>query len=929
MSPDIGKIGTTVRIDGKYLTYFQELIVGGIEVNQALLDTIENEKLVFRIPADVPPGFAEVFLVHDRGETEPFLFENLGNGPQIKAIVPESAMPGSNIEIIGSALSNTEIAVNLGALPLEEVVALSDTLLTARIPETAPTGLDFITVTIGACTSNRKAFTVTAPAVPAPIITAVNPLLVRVGDTLCISGQNFLPENTMVTFEPSIPASILSLDSAEIKVIVPPRSKTGPIEVRTTAVDPGLSEAVTLLPKIIDFNPKSGATDTIVNLTGWNFENLSQVTFGAIPASLLNTATDTTVTAQVPSLDVFGLVPVIIETASGISNEVEFLLTDTCGTLQPTLTSTNQNTAQPGDTLLVNGTNFLPEETQIQFANSTQLDIIAILDSNQIKAVVPVGVDCISSSIQVNTRCGSSNPFPLTIDKTPVIDSLSTVMAQVGQSISIFGTFWDITSYELKLGNQDITLAANDILPDRIDFTIPEGAESGALILSGSCGNSNGINLTIVASTPIINSLNQSCAAVGDQLSILGQNFVPGESQVFIDGQLAAIISSSEVELTITVPEGVSVGASVQVEVVNPTDNRSDPKNLTIIQLPAVPSFLPQRNPAKGVLILQGEDLDLVDRIRFGTNTYLTRTANQFIWFSAFDEIGLNLPETLPLGTTEICLESTPCEKTYEICFDYEIIDGTVLNPGPGAGGATTIVLPNPPFGSSLSSISNNWSLIVYNPEAEVPEVLTSSLNLIDVTGGDCASSVDGELLDFFALNDAFPPDTIAQGVYSLNGDGIILKYLGKEYLGRQNNIFNADNSLNDDETCQDNHLPFHVILTPLESGDQLEMIFPYVVTGISVQTIDSTVPTEVTLTGRIFDNPNTSFSDFQGAVIFRGPLEGQAQEKRIPVAEQDITPTTLTFTLSAGSLSPGTYEVSVQEDNQGTYSNILSVEVN
>ena len=930
MTPDIGKIGTTVRIDGKYLTYFQELVVGGVEVDEVLFDTIENEKLVFRIPADVPPGFAEVFLVHDRGETEPFLFENLGNGPQIKAILPESGMPGTTVEIIGSALSNTEVAVNLGALLLEEIVLVSDTLINARIPEAAPTGLDFITVTIGNCTSNRKAFTVTAPAVPTPIITSVDPMFARVGDTICINGQNFLPDNTMVTFEPSTPASILSLDSTAIKVIVPPRSKSGPITVQTTAVDAGFSEAITLLPKITDFNPKSGATDTIVNIMGWNFENLSQVTFDNLPALLINTATDTTVTVQVPPLDVFGLIPVLLETANGTSNEVEFLVTDTCGTLQPTLTSINQNTAQPGDTLIVSGTNLLPEDTKIQFANSTEFDILSISsDSTQIEAIVPVTVDCIMGSIQVTTRCDTSNTLPLTIDKTPVIDSLSTAMAQVGQSVSIFGTFWDITNYELKLGDQSITLAANDILPNRINFSVPEGAESGALVLSGSCGSSNSINLTIVASTPVINSLSQSCAVVGDQLTILGQNFVPGESQVFIDGQSAPIISSTEAELVVTVPAGINVVGNTSVEVVNPMDNRSSPANLTIIQLPAIPSFLPQRNPAKGVLILKGEDLDLVDRIRFGTDIYLTQAANQFIWLPAFNEIGLNLPEELSLGTTQICLESSPCEKTYEICFDYEIIDGEVRNPGPGAGRTTTILLPNPPFGSSLGSISNNWSLTVLNPGAESPEVLTSRLNLIDLSGADCSTATDGQLFDFFALDDNFPPDTLAQGLYSLTGESIVLNYQGKEYIGRQDNSFNANNPLNFDDRCENNHLPFRIIFTPLESGDQLEMIFPYVITDISVHTIDSDAPTDITLTGRVFDNPSTPFSDFQGTVVFRGPLEGQAQAIGVSVNEQNITATTLTFTLPAGRLSPGTYEVSVREDNQSTYSNVLSVEVN
>lgn len=929
MTPDIGKIGTTVRIDGKYLTYFQELVVGGVEVDEVLFDTIENEKLVFRIPADVPPGFAEVFLVHDRGETEPFLFENLGNGPQIKAILPESGMPGTTVEIIGSALSNTEVAVNLGALLLEEIVLVSDTLINARIPEAAPTGLDFITVTIGNCTSNRKAFTVTAPAVPAPIITSVDPMFARVGDTICINGQNFLPDNTMVTFEPSTPASILSLDSTAIKVIVPPRSKSGPITVQTTAVDAGVSETVTLLPKITDFNPKSGATDTIVNIMGWNFENLSQVTFNNIPALLINTATDTTVTVQVPPLDVFGLIPVLLETSNGISNEVEFLVTDTCGTLQPTLTSINQNTAQPGDTLIVSGTNFLPEDIKIQLANSPEFDILSISDSTQIEAIVPVTVDCIMGSIQVTTRCGSSNTLSLTIDKTPIIDSLSTPMAQVGQSVSIFGTFWDITNYELKLGDQSITLAANDILPNRINFSVPEGAESGALVLSGSCGSSNSINLTIVASTPVINSLSQSCAVAGDQLTILGQNFVPGESQVFINGQSAPIISSTEAELVVTVPARINVVGNTSVEVVNPMDNRSAPANLTIIQLPAVPSFLPQRNPAKGVLILKGEDLDLVDRIRFGSDIYLTQAANQFIWLSAFDEIGLNLPEELSLGTTQVCLESSPCEKTYEVCFDYEIIGGEVGNPGPGAGRATTIVLPNPPFGSSLGSISNNWSLSVYNPFDPNLQVLDAGLNLDSQEAPFDCSGDPSQVYTF--------SDTNGEGIsgsFSLDGSNLSLTINGKEYVGRQDSSFlnaaSQRNSLNSTSSdCPASNLPFRVIFTPVESGDQLEMIFPYVITDISVHTIDSNASTDVTVTGRVFDNPSTSFSDFQGTVVFRGPLEGQAQEIEVPVNEQNITATTLTFTISAGSLSPGTYEVSVREDNQFSYSNVLSVEVN
>lgn len=931
MSPDIGKIGTTVRIEGKYLTYFHTLMVGGVEVDEVLFDTIENEKIVFRIPAEAPLGFAEVFFIHDRGETEPFLFENLGNGPQIKAVRPETVMPGSSIEIIGTALSNAEVGVTWGSLPLEEVSIVSDTLLKANIPVTATAGLDFITVTIGTCTSNREALTVTAPAQPAPTITAIDPMFVRVGDTVCITGQNFVPENTLVSFEPSIAASILSIDSAEIKVVVPPGSKTGPIKVQTTAEDPALSETISLLPKITDFDPKSGVSETIVNLTGWNFENLIQVSFNSAVAEVINTATDTTVTVEVPPLGVTGLIPLFLETAIGVSNEVEFLLTDVCDNLKPVISSINQNTVQPGDTLVIQGTNFLPDGIKVQFDNSTELSIISVMDSNQIKAVIPVEAQCILSNIRVTTTCDSSGTLPLSIEKTPIIDSLSSTMVEVGQSISLFGTFWNLTDYQLKLGNLDIPLAPNDILPDRIDFTIPEGAASGVLsLISSSCGNANSVAITIVASTPVISALSQNCAVVGDQFTILGQNFIPGESQVFIDGQLAAITSSTPQEIVVTVPEDVTLDMNVEVEVVNPVDDRSTPFNLFMIQLPEVSTFIPQRNPAKGVLILGGKNLGDVDRIRFGSNTYLTQTANQFIWLSAFDEIGLNIPETLPLGDTEVCLEINPCnEKVYEVCFMYEIINGTVSNPGPGVGGVTTIILPNPPIGSSLSSISNNWSLMVLNPEAEIPEVLNSGLNLIDVTGGDCSSATEGQLFEFFAESNEFPPDTIAKGVYSLTGDSISLNYLGKEYIGRQDNSFSANNPLNNEDNCQDNHLPFRVIFTPLESGDQLEMIFPYLLTAINPPSINSTLANEITLKGRLFADPISGNPNSDISVIVRGPLEGEVQIVPIPLTADNIDPTTLRFALQANQLAPGTYELSAQEGNQLKHSNVVLLQVN
>ena len=72
-------------------------------------------------------------------------------------------------------------------------------------------------------------------------------------------------------------------------------------------------------------------------------------------------------------------------------------------------------------------------------------------------------------------------------------------------------------------------------------------------------------------------------------------------------------------------------------------------------------------------------------------------------------------------------------------------------------------------------------------------------------------------------------------GDYKKDGTFIRINYNGQNYFGRTDSIYPTNPFENNIDCSTDYAYPLRVILTPEEAGDQLEMIYPYVIDNVKV----------------------------------------------------------------------------------------------
>jgi len=229
--------------------------------------------------------------------------------PTITSFTPNNGPPGTAVTITGTnfdpVASKNEVKFN-GVIAT--VTAASATSLTALVPGGATTGPITVTTRGGTATSATN-FTV----ITGPVITGFTPTSGRVGDTVTVSGTNFVNVSS-VTFDGGA-ASFTVTSPTLLTAVVPVGATSGPIRVTTaqgTATSPTPFTVIAPPPTISGFTPSQGKAGANVIITGQNFDAVpanNQVRFAGVSASLIS-ATSSTLIATVPPGAMTGLISV-------------------------------------------------------------------------------------------------------------------------------------------------------------------------------------------------------------------------------------------------------------------------------------------------------------------------------------------------------------------------------------------------------------------------------------------------------------------------------------------------------------------------------------------------------------------------------------------------------------------------------------------
>nr|WP_068887435.1 IPT/TIG domain-containing protein [Pedobacter panaciterrae] len=401
---------------------------------------------------------------------------------------------------------------------------------------------------------------------PTQQIGTVLPNSGKAGDQVKISGKFYAESDSAVavTFN-SAKAKVISISDTEITVEIPQgiQARHGyqiNVEVNIGGQRVLASGNFTVLANVKDFTPKSGPVGTIVTFTGDNlpdsyyYPNNFSISFGEQRADAIN---GNPLQILVPSnVKVKSEVSVTIDSKK-IILPGEFTVT------APVITSISTETALPGTTISISGTNFPPNYTYHYPASAkiggTDVEI-GFNYQGGYNMAIPENISAGDYTISVTL-----GPHTVTAPKKLKVLSyaftdFSPASGSPGKEVNITGNFVKDRQYTIYFGDVPTTGTATSATNLMVE--VPGGINEGNVKIYLAFG---GKNLTIAKEFKIIGpsiaSFTPTSGNAGTVITIKGNGYARyyGTNVKFgtIDAQ---VISITENTITVAVPSNLNPG---------------------------------------------------------------------------------------------------------------------------------------------------------------------------------------------------------------------------------------------------------------------------------------------------------------------------------------------------------------------------------
>jgi hypothetical protein len=317
------------------------------------------------------------------------------------------------------------------------------------------------------------------------------------------------------------------------------------------------------VPVITSFTPTTGASGTIVTITGVNLGGATAVSFGGTAASGFTVVSSTTITATVGS-GATGIVSVATLTDTASLGGFTF------GVPQPVITGFTPDSGTTGTTVLIKGTNLSTVSTVTFGGSAANFSIIA---DTLISAIVGNGA---SGSVVVTAPGGPASLSGFTYIAPPPppfnFSSFSPTTGGKGANVIIRGTgLLNISSITFGGVSASNIAVISDTM---IIATVGTGA-SGTVILTNSSNLVDSLpGFTYTASAPppppadiVLTSFTPATGGPGTSVTITGSHLsgVTGVSFGTVPALAFSVSSDSQIVAI------VGAGASGSVKVASPT----------------------------------------------------------------------------------------------------------------------------------------------------------------------------------------------------------------------------------------------------------------------------------------------------------------------------------------------------------------------
>ena len=336
-------------------------------------------------------------------------------------------------------------------------------------------------------------------------------------------------------------------------------------------------------PAISSISPESGTATTRVTIKGKSFgssQGSGRVTFGGLEASRYYQWSDTRIQVRPAAGLVAGTHAVVVTGAGGVSGGVDYTV---LGKLTAFCLAPGQTIAEPEGSFemgvhrsgptssaltvtvtysgtATHGSDYRAPETLMIGAGERRASArLQVIDD-----AVEEGEERIKYQVSADGYRPGSCRVTLEDNDTgappgPEISGLNPTSGEVGTSVTIMGANFGSGGSVTFAGTGANTTGWSGT---SITATVPEGATTGAVVVTVNGVASNGVDFTVRAPGPEISGLEPTSGEVGTSVTITGGNFGSGGSVTFA-GTGANTTGWSGTSITATVPEGATSGAVV------------------------------------------------------------------------------------------------------------------------------------------------------------------------------------------------------------------------------------------------------------------------------------------------------------------------------------------------------------------------------
>jgi IPT/TIG domain/FG-GAP-like repeat/Secretion system C-terminal sorting domain len=435
--------------------------------------TLQNTRVWTNAASDLDgDGKPEIILAGGNSNSENFkIFKNrvgeIFPVPTITSFTPTTGHLGTPIIITGTNFVNVTF-VTIGGITATNFTVNSPTQITVNSGYVYASGS--ISVSNYGGTATLAGFTF----IPYPTITSFTPDSARIGNTVTITGTNFIGV-LRVFFGGTLATSFNTISPTTITATVA-NGTSGDLRVEASN-GPAQVSGFTYIPNqttITAFSPSTGTTGTVVTINGFNFNGASSVKFGGVEANSFTILSPTRISAVVGLAGSSDIISVTTPSGTGVSFPFTFI--NPIPT--PTITSFTPATGINGTLVTITGTNFT-NTTSVKFGGIAATSF-TLVSATSITAIVANGA---TGSVTVTTAGGTATALGFTFISAPSIVSFTPTSAASGIIITITGTNFTNTS-AVSIGGVAAT-----------SFIVTTPTTISAVVAGGASGN-------VVVTTP-------------------------------------------------------------------------------------------------------------------------------------------------------------------------------------------------------------------------------------------------------------------------------------------------------------------------------------------------------------------------------------------------------------------------------------------